>query len=176
MSELSLPNAFTNRIQQQLGNEATSFLESLNTTPPVSIRLNPNKASGVLLNDKVSWCESATYLNERPVFTLDPLFHAGAYYVQEASSMFIGFALQQVIDFNQPLTAIDLCAAPGGKTTHLLSLLNDESTLFSNEIISNRNSILRENIVKWGFANAIVTQANANEYSSSGLKADIHWR
>ena len=173
MNEISLPIAFTQRIQQQLGNEAIEFLESLNSTPPVSIRLNPNKASGVLLNDKVNWCDEASYLNERPVFTLDPRFHAGAYYVQEASSMFIGFALKQVIDFNQSLTAIDLCAAPGGKTTHLLSLLNDESTLYSNEIISNRNSILRENIVKWGRANAIVTQANANEYASSGLTADI---
>ena len=173
MNEYSLPIAFTQRIQQQLGNEAIEFLESLTTTPPVSIRLNPSKASGVLLNDKVNWCEYATYLSERPVFTLDPLFHAGAYYVQEASSMFIGFALQQIVDFNQPLTAIDFCAAPGGKSTHLLSLLNKESTLFSNEIISNRNSILRENIVKWGCANAIVTQANANEYASSGLKADI---
>lgn len=173
MNEYSLPIAFTQRIQQQLGNEAIEFLESLNSTPPVSIRLNPSKASGVLLNDKVNWCEYATYLSERPVFTLDPLFHAGAYYVQEASSMFIGFVLQQVIDFNQALTAIDLCAAPGGKTTHLLSLLNDDSILFSNEIISNRNTILRENIVKWGRANAIVTQANANEYASSGLTADI---
>lgn len=173
MNEISLPNAFTQRIQQQLGDEAIEFFEVLNLTPPVSIRLNLNKASGVMLNDKVSWCDHATYLNERPFFTLDPRFHAGAYYVQEASSTFIGFALQQIIDFNQTLTAIDLCAAPGGKTTHLLSLLNSDSTLFSNEIISNRNSILRENIVKWGCANAIVTQANADEYASSGLTADI---
>jgi 16S rRNA C967 or C1407 C5-methylase (RsmB/RsmF family)/NOL1/NOP2/fmu family ribosome biogenesis protein len=173
MNDFSLPIAFTQRIQQQLGDEANSFFEVLNTTPPVSIRLNPNKSSGVLLNNKVDWCDYATYLNERPIFTLDPLFHAGAYYVQEASSMFIGFALQQVIDFNQTLTTIDLCAAPGGKTTQLLSLLSNDSTLFSNEIISNRNSILRENIIKWGCSNAIVTQANANEYSSSGLTADI---
>ncbi len=173
MNDFSLPLAFTQRIQQQLGDEANSFFEALNTNPSVSIRLNPNKASGVLLNEKVDWCDKATYLNERPVFTLDPRFHAGAYYVQEASSMFIGFALQQIIDFEQTLTAIDLCAAPGGKTTHLLSLLNSDSTLFSNEIISNRNSILRENIVKWGCANAIVTQANVDEYASSGLTADI---
>ncbi|MFM2155420.1 MAG: hypothetical protein RL516_169, partial [Bacteroidota bacterium] len=168
MSNISLPLAFTQRIQQQLGNEAVSFIEALTTTPPVSIRLNPNKTSGVLLNEKIDWCDTASYLNERPVFTLDPRFHAGAYYVQEASSMFIGFALKQVIDFNQTLSAIDLCAAPGGKTTHLLSLLNSASTLFSNEIISNRNSILRENIVKWGCANAIVTQANADEFVTSG--------
>jgi 16S rRNA C967 or C1407 C5-methylase (RsmB/RsmF family)/NOL1/NOP2/fmu family ribosome biogenesis protein len=173
MSNISLPLAFTERIQKKLGNEVVSFIEALNTTPPVSIRLNPNKTSGVLLNEKVDWCDTASYLNERPVFTLDPRFHAGAYYVQEASSMFIGFALKQVIDFNQTLSAIDLCAAPGGKTTHLLSLLNSDSTLFSNEIISNRNSILRENIVKWGCANAIVTQANADEFVSSGLTADI---
>ncbi|MFM7016150.1 MAG: methyltransferase RsmF C-terminal domain-like protein [Bacteroidota bacterium] len=173
MSDISLPNAFKQRIRQQLGDEALLFLESLNTIPPVSIRFNPNKASGVVLNEKVDWCDYATYLKERPVFTLDPLFHAGGYYVQEASSMFIGFVLNQIVDFNQTLTAIDLCAAPGGKSTHLLSLLNAASTLFSNEIISNRNSILRENIVKWGTANAVVTQTNANEYASSGLIADI---
>ena len=173
MNNHSLPLAFTQRIQQQLGNETVSFIEALNTTPSVSIRLNPNKASGVLLNEKVDWCDTASYLNERPIFTLDPLFHAGAYYVQEASSMFIGYVLTQIIDFNQTLTAIDLCAAPGGKSTHLLSLLNTESTLFSNEIISNRNSILRENITKWGCANTIVTQANATDYAQSGLLADI---
>jgi 16S rRNA C967 or C1407 C5-methylase (RsmB/RsmF family)/NOL1/NOP2/fmu family ribosome biogenesis protein len=173
MNDISLPIAFTQRIQQQLGSEAVLFLEALHTTPPVSIRINPNKNSEVKIESPIAWCENATYLNERPVFTLDPSFHAGAYYVQEASSMFIAYALKQIVEFNQSLTAIDLCAAPGGKTTHLLSLLNDTSTLFSNEIISNRNSILRENIVKWGCANAIVTQANADEYASSGLTADI---
>jgi 16S rRNA C967 or C1407 C5-methylase (RsmB/RsmF family)/NOL1/NOP2/fmu family ribosome biogenesis protein len=173
MNDISLPLAFTQRIQQQLGSEAVLFLEVLNTTPPISIRINPNKNSEVKIESPIAWCDNATYLNERPVFTLDPRFHAGAYYVQEASSMFIGFVLKQIIDFKQTLTAIDLCAAPGGKTTHLLSLLNSDSTLFSNEIISNRNSILRENIVKWGCANAIVTQSNAAEYASSGITADI---
>jgi len=173
MNQLALPPAFKARMQVQLGGEAESFEHSLASDAPVSIRYNPYKTSEPFINDSVVWCPDATYLNERPIFTLDPLFHEGAYYVQEASSMFIGFALKQLIDFNQDLIAIDLCAAPGGKSTHILSLLNAGSTLFSNELISNRNSILRENITKWGCANTIVTQANATDYVQSGLLADI---
>jgi NOL1/NOP2/fmu family ribosome biogenesis protein len=94
------------------------------------------------------------------VFTLDPLFHAGAYYVQEASSMFLELALRQSADLTAPLTVLDLCAAPGGKSTHLLSLLSPDSLLVSNEVIRSRASILSENIQKWGQANVVVTNSD----------------
>ena len=94
---------------------------------------------------------------QRPSFTFDPLFHAGTYYVQEASSMFLEQALKQSVDLSQPLRVLDLCAAPGGKSTLLQSLLNKESLLVSNDVIKSRAAILEENIVKWGAANVVVT-------------------
>ena len=100
------------------------------------------------LNRPVPWATNAFYLSERPSFTFDPLFHAGAYYVQEASSMFLEQVLRQTVDVNSPLTVLDICAAPGGKSTHLLSLLNEDSVLVSNEVIRSRVNILAENITK----------------------------
>ena len=107
--------------------------------------------------DKIPWCQNGFYLPERPSFTLDPLFHAGAYYVQEASSMFLEQALQQTTDLSKPIKILDLCAAPGGKSTLIQSLISNESLLVSNELIKARVTILVENITKWGAANVIVT-------------------
>lgn len=107
--------------------------------------------------DVVPWCTNGRYLSQRPDFTADPLLHAGAYYVQEASSMFIQYAVKQILDTTQPLRVLDLCAAPGGKSTLLLDTINDQSLLVSNEVIRSRASILRENIAKWGRANVLVT-------------------
>ncbi|NJN41236.1 MAG: rRNA methyltransferase [Flammeovirgaceae bacterium] len=97
------------------------------------------------------------YLKQRHSFTLDPAFHAGTYYAQEASSMFVETAIRQTVDLNKRLIALDLCAAPGGKSTHLLSLLNDKSLLVSNEVIRSRTSILKENMTKWGYPNVVIT-------------------
>jgi len=96
---------------------------------------------------------------------LDPAIHAGAYYVQEPSSMFLEQAVIHSIDTKQPLTVLDLCAAPGGKSTHLLSLLHPDSLLVSNETIRSRANILSENIQKWGYANAIVTNNDPSNFS-----------
>ena len=105
----------------------------------------------------IPWCSTGRYLPHRPAFTLHPLFHAGAYYVQEASSMFIEQVLQQTTDLSQPLNVLDLCAAPGGKSTHLQSLISKHSLLVSNEVIKARASVLTENMTKWGAANVVVT-------------------
>ena len=139
-----------------LGTAFKSFVESLDAAPPVSIRYNPKKVS-VPAGMPVPWCETGRYLTKRPIFTLDPFFHAGAYYVQEASSMFLEQAIRQTIDTNKPLKVLDLCAAPGGKSTHALSILSPDSLLVSNEAIRNRVPALVENIQKWGTANVIVT-------------------
>lgn len=167
-----LPEAFTSRIKQYLNEDADAFFLSLNSATPVSIRINREKNVGLNYSSIVPWCDTGFYLNERPVFTLDPLFHAGCYYVQEASSMFLGFALEQTIDKKAALTVLDLCAAPGGKSTHILSCISKESTLISNEIIPSRNKILRENLSKWGFANSIVTQNETSHFASSGILFD----
>jgi 16S rRNA C967 or C1407 C5-methylase (RsmB/RsmF family)/NOL1/NOP2/fmu family ribosome biogenesis protein len=129
----------------------------------VSIRINPKKSLSKDF-EKIPWTEFGYYLNERPSFTFDPLFHAGTYYVQEASSMFVEQALKKTIDLSQPLRVLDLCAAPGGKSTHLLSLLNEESLLVTNEVIRSRATILAENICKWGNINAVVTNNDPEDF------------
>ena len=132
------------------------FVASLEQSPVTSIRINPEKIKNDLPFEKVAWCQQGYYLTERPVFTLDPLMHAGAYYVQEASSMFIATIVEQITD-KKPVKALDLCAAPGGKTTLLASALPEGSIVVSNEVIKTRASILRENAIKWGTGNIIVT-------------------
>jgi 16S rRNA C967 or C1407 C5-methylase (RsmB/RsmF family)/NOL1/NOP2/fmu family ribosome biogenesis protein len=140
------------------------FKEALSAEPCVSVRINQHKHAD-LKGQPVPWCSAGLYLPERPVFTLDPNFHAGAYYVQEASSMFLEQAVRASVDLSQPLRVLDLCAAPGGKSTHLLSLINDRSLLISNEVIRSRASILSENIQKWGKANVIVTNNDPKDFS-----------
>lgn len=112
----------------------------------------------------VPWSHYGFYLKERPSFTFDPLFHAGCYYVQEASSMFLEQAFRQLVDLSKPLKVLDLCAAPGGKSTHIQSLLSAESLLVSNEIIKSRNLILKDNIIKWGGSNVIVTNNDPSAF------------
>ena len=103
--------------------------------------------------------------NERPSFTLDPSFHGGKYYVQEASSMFLEQAFCATYQFSRiALNVLDLCAAPGGKSTHLLSLMNKNSLLVSNEVIQSRAAILSENIQKWGHGNVIVTNNDPKDF------------
>ncbi len=137
-----------------------------------SIRFNPAKLTGDLLEqyfkglaaEKIPWSSNGYYLAQRPSFTADPLFHAGAYYVQEASSMFLEGALRQVTDLSQPLRVLDLCAAPGGKSTLIQSLLSEKSLLVSNEVIKTRVNILTENITKWGGENVIVTNNDPKDF------------
>jgi 16S rRNA C967 or C1407 C5-methylase (RsmB/RsmF family)/NOL1/NOP2/fmu family ribosome biogenesis protein len=113
---------------------------------------------------KIPWSSYGYYLPERPAFIFDPLIHAGAYYVQEASSMFVEQALTQTTDVSQPLRILDLCAAPGGKSTLLQSLISADSLLVSNEVIKSRAAILEENSIKWGGANVIVTNADPTAF------------
>jgi 16S rRNA C967 or C1407 C5-methylase (RsmB/RsmF family) len=127
-----------------------------------SVRLNPKKyfnpnVASWQEEKLIPWCNQGRYLIDRPSFTTDPLFHAGAYYVQEASSMFLEMAVQQSCDLNTSLRVLDLCAAPGGKSTHLLSLLSPDSLLVSNEVIRQRVNVLSENISKWGSTSAVIT-------------------
>jgi 16S rRNA C967 or C1407 C5-methylase (RsmB/RsmF family)/NOL1/NOP2/fmu family ribosome biogenesis protein len=106
---------------------------------------------------RIPWSSSGYYLSERPLFTFDPLLHAGVYYVQEASSMFLEQAFRQSVDTGGPLRVLDLCAAPGGKSTLLQSIISSNSLLVSNEVIKARAAVLEENMVKWGAANVVVT-------------------
>lgn len=161
----NLPEEFVNRIKIQLKDEYPDFFNSLRSPAPVSIRLNPTKHVA-RDGEKIPWCETGRYLQERPLFTLDPTFHGGSYYVQEASSMFLEQVIQQAVDVTKPLRVLDACAAPGGKSTHLLTLLNEDSLLVSNEVIRSRANILSENIQKWGNANVMVTNNDPTNFSS----------
>jgi NOL1/NOP2/sun family putative RNA methylase len=163
---VNLPAALLNSLQHIKGFDEEAFVAVHNNAAQIaSIRLNPAKKSEIENpKSKIPWASQGYYLNTRPSFTLDPLFHAGAYYVQEASSMFLQQALQQTIDLLQPIKVLDLCAAPGGKSTLIQSLINEESLLVSNEVIKTRVNILSENITKWGAANVIVTNNDPKDF------------
>lgn len=134
-----------------------------------SVRFNPFKLSTEFqisnFKSKIPWSKNGVYLSERPSFTFDPLFHAGTYYVQEASSMFVEQAIKQTADLSKQINVLDLCAAPGGKSTLLQSLISNESLLVSNEVIKARASVLVENITKWGAANVVVSNNDPKDFA-----------
>lgn len=152
---MNLPADFVTYTKPLLGEQWTSFVEALDTESPTSIRMNKSKITSGKLLTQVPWCDSGFYLDKRPQFTFDPLFHAGGYYVQEASSMFIAQVLKQYA--SPSMTVLDLCAAPGGKSTLMADFLDEHGLLVSNEVIRSRANILSENITKWGNPNTIVT-------------------
>lgn len=162
---MELPLAFVERTRNFLKEEYQAFEKALREDPPISIRLNASKTN-ILLSDMepVPWCKGGYYLQERPAFTFDPRFHAGAYYVQEASSMFLDQVIRQYV--TQPVRYLDLCAAPGGKTTLALSTLPEGSLVVCNEIIRSRANILAENIIKWGNPYCIVTNNDSMAFKS----------
>ena len=143
-----------NMLPEQEGNQMLHSIES--TEPAVSVRLNTQKNAIVPTGfESVPWCDTGIYLKERPQFTFDPRLHAGSYYVQDASSMFIYHVIKSLI--KTPVSYLDLCAAPGGKTTAALQALPQGCFVVANEIIHQRAQILRENVIKWGADNCMVT-------------------
>ena len=172
-----LPASFTDYTRQLMGDERFErYLQSFEEEPPVSIRLNPKKMEEGRWKmddaEPVPWCRNAYYLKSRPNFTMDPLFHAGCYYVQEAASMFLDEVLRQIVN-GKLSNCLDLCAAPGGKSTLLRAALPDDCVLYSNEPVRNRASILLENVTKWGYANHLVTNVYPKAYRKSKLGFDV---
>lgn len=174
---MQLPEEFTRYTHEMMGDRLYSrWLEGMRSAAPTSIRLHPRKSSGkevlpALHPQRVPWCEAGHYLSMRPNFTFDPLMHAGAYYVQEASSMFVDEMLRQHVP--QPVVMLDLCAAPGGKSTSARSVLPAGSLLFANEPHPLRAQILSENIQKYGHRDTIVTQNYPADYARSGILFDV---
>lgn len=171
----ALPDAFCDRIKSTYS-DAEEFIKAISKDPILSVRLNSSKWSDGLLDigAPVPWCEEGRYLANRPQFTLNPAFHAGAFYVQEASSMSYSIALD-AIETKLPLspTCLDLCSAPGGKATLILSKLGRRGIVVANEVVRTRAWILMENIAKWGCPSAIVTNKTAKEISASGCHFDF---
>ena len=174
---MNLPHDFEQEMTQQLGkDEYEKLAEALSLPAPTSVRINAKKIRAEELAmlkeaERVPWCKDGFYLKERPSFTFDPLFHAGCYYVQEASSMFLAHVLNQYV--HEPVVALDLCAAPGGKSTLALSELPDGSLLIANEVMRQRANILAENITKWGNPNCIVTNNRAEDFQAFGDVFDL---
>lgn len=159
---MKLPENLLDALENVDGFEREGFIKVHESGKQItSVRVNPNKFSihnsQFSIDEKIPWSQYGFYLKERPSFTFDPFFHAGCYYVQEASGMFLEQAFKQLVDLSRPLKVLDLCAAPGGKSTHIQSLISSESLLVSNEIIKSRSHILVDNIIKWGSSNVIVT-------------------
>ncbi len=162
----ALPSDFVHRIKTQFPDDADLMLASLDEESKTSIHIHPQKGQQISFDGSdVPWFERGRVLMERPSFTLDPLFHAGCYYSQESSSMFLHHVLQQLFGENRNLTCLDLCAAPGGKSILISSFLKNQGRLISNEIIRTRNSILRENLIKWGVDNTIVTCNDPSDFT-----------
>ena len=177
-----LPAEFISYTRELFGEAVwQQYLHSFDEPTPVSVRLNPFKPLSSLTSyllpfeDPVPHCKDAYYLTERPNFTLDPLLHAGAYYVQEASSMYLDKIIREELStFNYQLsTVLDLCAAPGGKSTLLRAALPEGVKLFSNEPDRKRVNILVENMQKQGHPNVVVTNNYASDYKKSGLLFDL---
>jgi 16S rRNA C967 or C1407 C5-methylase (RsmB/RsmF family)/NOL1/NOP2/fmu family ribosome biogenesis protein len=173
-----LPQSLIESLQNIKGFDEEAFKKVHASGEKVtSVRLNPDKMVNACLPDRqgqwsmvneenVPWCKDGKYLIERPSFTFDPLFHGGAYYVQEASSMFLWHVLEQTVGTETTgLKVLDLCAAPGGKSTLLASYFKD-GLLVSNEVIKSRANILVENITKWGSENVIVTNNDPKDFTA----------
>ena len=192
---VNLPEDFVRETRLVMGEERFNrFLGAFDEEAPTSIRVNPKYALAVGERERVAWCEEGYYLEGRPQFTFDPLFHAGCYYVQEASSMFITHVLRTLtipeqsspartcslclqrtrsLSHLSSLNCLDLCAAPGGKSTAMRTVLPEGSTLVSNEPIGNRAQILLENITKCGWPDCIVTNNYPRDFRKAKAKFDV---
>ena len=160
------PQAFIDRIHKQPYIDPEGLLKSLKEPSPVSVRINVAKwPHSPLDSEPVPWCRNGYYLPERPSFTTDPLFHAGCYYPQEASSLFLEQVFLQISGNNENIKVLDLCGAPGGKSTHLSSLIGTKGFLVSNEVIRQRALVLNENLTKWGLSNFIISQSDPSAFS-----------
>ena len=197
---VNLPADFIAETRRIMGDERFNrYLGAFDEEAPCSIRINPNTSWKVALGsaaslveeggmrnegthsaERVPWCTEGYYLQDRPQFTFDPLLHAGCYYVQEASSMFVTHILRSAYGnliphstFHIPHNALDMCAAPGGKSTAMRSVLPEDCVLVSNEPMGNRAQILLENITKWGAPNCIVTNNYPRDFRKAKLKFDV---
>ena len=166
--------------EELLGEESGEFLRALDKDAVTSVRLNRRKPGAEFAHSEpVPWCSSGLYLAARPEFIYDPMLHAGAYYVQDASSMIYESAMEKIVEeFRNESTIggisiLDMCAAPGGKTTAMINALPDGSHVTANEYSAKRASILRENLTKWGYPHITVTNRDSAFYGRHGESFDV---
>lgn len=154
-----LPIEFTNRMKSLLGDEYKAYEAAVNEAPVKAFRVNTNKISeedfkkiNPFGNEKIPYVSGGYYLDFEKVGN-HPFHHAGMIYVQEPAAM----APAECIDIAPDSYVLDMCAAPGGKSTQLKNKLNDNGLLVSNEIIPSRCKILTGNIERLGLKNCITT-------------------
>ncbi|MBR2609012.1 MAG: rRNA cytosine-C5-methyltransferase [Bacteroidales bacterium] len=171
-----IKESFRKYLEEAIGSEnALVAFSAFDAPASVSVRANPFKSGRTPEGRKVAWSEHGRILPERPQFTLDPHFHGGAYYVQDSSSMFVGhvfrtLAARMSLPQDRPVRVLDLCAAPGGKTTDLAASLRtmfgDRFLLVSNEVMKQRVGVLADNVALWGDPNVLVTSDDPRAFSS----------
>lgn len=178
---MDFPTDFISQIQGLLGPDSEAFFKAMSEPPAVSIKMNRRKSetpvpTGYESLSPVAWCNSGYYLPERPTFTLNPLMHAGVFYVQDASSMIYEeltrVAMQRFFE-DRPIRALDMCAAPGGKTTSIINALPDNSVVVANEFIGQRAEILKENLFKWGYPEIFITNSPTSRLAKLGETFDL---
>ncbi len=179
---MNFPEGFKSKIEELLEKDSEVFFQAMQQPPVISLKLNRRKpvdesSLGYEDLDSVKWCKSGRYLSSRPKFTLNPLMHAGVFYVQDASSMIYEAICDKVVpsafDTGSPLAVLDLCAAPGGKTTSIINALPDKSLVVANEFIASRAEILKENLIKWGYPDFIVTNSPTKNFRELAESFDI---
>ncbi len=176
-----LPEGFLDEINALPGIDTAALAAAMSGTPEVSFKINRRKCAdaadaGYPCAERVRWCPSGFYLAKRPQFTLNPLLHAGVFYVQEASSMIHEAIVAELFrKYNLPQKGIvlDLCAAPGGKTTSMINALPNGYTVVANEVMPQRAKILRENLLKWGYPDILATCSQTSVYAEAGEAFDI---
>jgi len=175
---MNFPQGFIDSISDCAGFSRADFIAAHEQQSVNSIRFNPLKTTkgnhhfSEEMLQQVPWCKNGVYLKERPKYTLDPLLHAGAYYVQEASSMFIHHVVEQLLPNQTELKVLDLCAAPGGKSS-LLASMDQFDFVLSNEIIGSRVPVLYENTVKWGSAKMYISNNDPADFLGVGELFDV---
>ena len=170
----AIPTEFSDRIQRQFPTESEAFLAALDLLPVSSVRLNSaKKGAAFTQTTAIPWNTEGYLLSNRPRYTLDPLFHAGCYYPQESSSMVLQWVLKHIVPTDTKIDALDLCAAPGGKSLIIADFLKENGRLISNEIVRSRAHILNEVLVKWGSMNVAVTNNRPADFANSGMLFDL---
>lgn len=171
---MQLPEEFL----QQFADSGVETLKSLDrmldSDSTACVRINPAKSGGeTMKGEPVEWCPEGLYLHDRPAFTFDPALHQGRYYVQDSSSMFISHIIRQLTSDGAPVSYLDACAAPGGKTTAALAALPEGSIVVANEYVGLRAAILRENLAKWGYPGVVALQGDTSRFAADGATFDI---
>ncbi|HEX4888050.1 MAG TPA: hypothetical protein VFV37_08390, partial [Luteibaculaceae bacterium] len=165
-AHMTIPADFVKQLQALEGLNSPDLLRAIEQqNPPTAVRINPRKNHALALAEKVPNTKNSFYLPERPSFTADPAFHAGAYYVQESSSMQLEYALHLLYPSHKPAICLDLCAAPGGKSVVISEFLGSDGILISNEIHKLRSDILVENLQKWGTTQTLITRNEIDHFS-----------